>query len=131
MFGDKLAFICNNTKVDEDSYGHEKREYSNPQKEFRFNYMPSTSRLDYQVYGEKIKYLQTSILDIRYSKLIHRFDKAYLLDENVTSENELRRLVELDKDNVNKPNANYKVISISIQNARVKVVFEMINNKED
>ena len=63
-FGDKRLFIAKRIKVENDEFGNEISYYETP-KEYGFSYMPTSGQVDYQIYGELISNMFTSILPMR------------------------------------------------------------------
>ena len=123
-FGDKRLFIAKRIKVENDEYGNEVSYYEAP-KEYRFSYMPTSGQVDYQIYGELISNMFTSILPMSFLGNIKTGDKAYLIDGEIQ---DIDNLVYNDLNNEFCTHANYIVKLVQPQNIRIKIIFEKITS---
>ena len=123
-FGDKRLFIAKRIKVERDEYGNEISYYETP-KEYNFSYMHTSGQVDYQIYGELIKNMFTSILPMSFLGIIKTGDKAYLIDGEIQ---DIDNLVYNDLNNEFCTHANYIVKLVQPQNIRLKVIFEKITS---
>lgn len=128
VFGNKLLFVASKIGVEKDDYGNEIPYFELPQKEYHFSYMPTSSQLDYQLYGELIKNMFTSYLPMSYLGKIKSGDVAYMIDGEAQDIVELKEKDEYNND-IYCANANYKVKVVQPQNARVKIIFEKIKQQ--
>lgn len=128
MFGDKLLFIASKIGVEKDDYGNENPYFKLPPKEYHFSYMPTSSQVDYQIYGTQINNMFTSILPMSFLGKIRTGDVAYMIDGDIQN---IEELVSIDKRNKDKycTNANYRVKIAQPQNARMKIIFEKIKQE--
>lgn len=119
-FGSKKIYIASKEGVEYDDYGNENPYFSEiiP---FNFSYMPSSSQVDYQIYGKEINNIYVSILPMNYLGKIKSGDAVYLIDGETQN---IEELVYLDIDDKYCSHANYRVKDILPQNVRVKVIFE-------
>lgn len=118
----KPLYIAKRLKVEENDYGMEIETFDKP-KAYQFLYMPTSGKVEYQVYGERISRMFTCFVpyDI-YLGTFHEGDRAYLIDESLQD-------VSIAKTDNNCKNANYRIISVLPQNRVIKLTFEKINNK--
>ena len=123
-FGDKRLFIAKRIKVENDEFGNEVSYYETP-KEYRFSYMPTSGQVDYQIYGELISNMFTSILPMSFLGKIKTGDKAYLIDGEIQ---DIDNLVYNDLNDEFCTHANYIVKLVQPQNIRLKVIFEKITS---
>lgn len=128
MFGDKLLFIASKIGVEKDDYGNENPYFKLPPEEYNFSYMPTSSQVDYQIYGTQINNMFTSILPMSFLGKIRTGDVAYMIDGDIQN---IKELVSIDKRNKDKycTNANYRVKIAQPQNARMKIIFEKIKQE--
>lgn len=125
MIRKKLGYIANreNEKVETDDYGNELEVFKKP---FAFNelYMPVTDSYSLKVYGENIIRILRMYVNVNewYGR-INVGDRAYLMDSEHSYCN-LGNLIYEDNKYCNK--ANYKVVSVEIQNLKMKIEFEKI-----
>lgn len=123
-FGDKLLYVCKRLGVEKDDYGNEIAYYENA-KEYRFSYMPTSSQVDYQLYGTLVDVMFTMYVPYqRMLGVIKVGDLAYLIDNDTQ---DIESLKNIDNDNIYKPNANYRVKTCQAQNMKIKILFEKIN----
>lgn len=109
-----ICYIASKLESTYDDYGNEITQYAEPQKYF-FDIQPLTGSSDMQAYGEKIDNMKVAYLPkIKYQNMFKEFDVAYL-DGNEP----------LD-ESFNGDNANYRIYSVTPQNANIRVVFVKI-----
>ena len=123
-FGDKRLFIAKRIKVENDEFGNEISYYETP-KEYGFSYMPTSGQVDYQIYGELISNMFTSILPMSFLGKIKTGDKAYLIDGEIQ---DIDNLVYNDLNDEFCTHANYIVKLVQSQNIRIKIIFEKITS---
>lgn len=124
VFGDKRLFIAKRIKVENDEFGNEISYYETP-KEYNFSYMPTSGQVDYQIYGELISNMFTSILPMSFLGKIKTGDKAYLIDGEIQ---DIDNLVYNDLKDEFCTHANYIVKLVQPQNIRIKIIFEKITS---
>lgn len=124
-FGAKKLFIAKKIGIEYDEYGNEIPYFDKPVR-YEFSYMPTSSQVDYQIYGALINNMFTSYLPMNYLGVINSGDMAYLIDGETQN---IEELAEKDKDDMYCKNANYRVKIALPQNLRIKIIFEKIQRK--
>lgn len=129
LFRGKLGYIANRKRIDDlstiyDNYDSEIAIFDKP---FCFQelYMPLADSYSLKKYGEDVSRMLRMYVNINqwYGK-IHVGDRAYLIDES-TSQCDINSLAYEDDEYCSK--ANYQVVSVEVQNIKLKVEFEKIN----
>lgn len=114
-----LLYVCKRILNKENDYGIKTCKYERP-KLYNFLYIPASSRLDYEKYGENINRMMTAYVKYNiYKNIFHVGDKAYLYD------NEMQDINIALKDK-NCENANYVIEVVDEQNLYIKLVFNKI-----
>ena len=112
-------YTCRRVLNEENEYGMTTAKYECPIK-YHFLYIPASSHLDYQKYGERIDRIMTAYVPYnRYRNKFHIGDKAYLLDSEMQD-------IEIALNYTNCENANYNIIGVDEQNLFIKLIFEKI-----
>lgn len=117
-----ILYTCRRILSEENEYGFVSEKYDKPI-EYNFLYMPASSSLDIQKYGERISRIYTAY--VPYNQYRDKFkigDLAYLLD----SETQDISIALKDK---NGENANYRIIGVNEQNLFIKIIFEKIKQE--
>lgn len=114
-----ILYTCKRILDGENDYGMKTERYEKPIK-YSFLYMPASSQLDYQRYGENITRMMTAYVKYnQYRGKFHIGDKAYLLDSEMQD-------IDIALSDTNCENANYNITSVDEQNLYIKLVFEKI-----
>lgn len=105
-------YIAKKLESTEDDYGNEINNYDKPIK-YYFNVQPASSSSEVQAFGELARSMKVAVITekAKYINKFKEFDLAYL--DGVTPENEIK----------NGLNANYRIYSVQVQNAIIKVYF--------
>lgn len=119
-FGDKKLYVCKKIGVENDEYGNEIPYFENA-KEYHYSYMPTSSQVDYQIYGTNINNMFTMYVDMSMLGVFKSGDSAYLIDGETQ---DIDYLVAKDSDNKYKSNSNYRIKSVQPQNIKIKILFE-------
>ena len=83
--------------------------------------MPTSSQVDYQIYGTNINNMFTMYVDMSMLGVFKSGDSAYLIDGETQ---DIDYLVAKDSDNKYKSNSNYRIKSVQPQNIKIKILFE-------
>lgn len=114
-----ILYTCKRIVSEDNEYGYTSVNYEKPILH-NFLYMPASSSLDIQKYGEKINRIYTSY--VPYKKYRGQFnvcDLAYLLDSEMQD-------ISIALKDTNCENANYRIIGVDEQNLFIKITFEKI-----
>lgn len=125
MYKKKIGYIANKKEMSTTENGRQKMSYDKPI-QFHERYMPvSEDNNTLEEYGTDINKILVMYVKTKewYGK-INEEDRAYLVDIN-TNEKDLEKLV----SNASQfcTNANYKVLTATVQNLFIKVVFKKID----
>lgn len=114
-----VIYIAKRLTPTEDEYGHLLQNYDEP-KRYYFNVQPVTNTSSATVYGELTNRLKCAVISKQlYGGVFNEFDLAYLdgcepLDESFYGEQ-----------------ANYRIYSVQLQNAIIKVYFLKLVKGDD
>lgn len=124
----KLGYIATRKRVEEvDPNSSVELELFNKPFAFKKLYMPITDSYSLQKYGENVSRMLRMFVDLSWIGRVHVGDRAYLIDEN-NKYCDLNNLIYMDDQYCNF--ANYKVVSVEIQNLKIKIEFEKIYNND-
>lgn len=129
LFKGKIGYIANRKRIDDlstiyDNYASEIGIFDKP---FCFKelYMPLNDSYSLKKYGEDVSRMLIMYVNInQWYGNIQVGDRAYLIDE-CTSQCDLGNMIYEDDKYCNK--ANYQVVSVEVQNIKLKVEFQKIN----
>lgn len=127
----KVGYIANRIGIETVDTRYDTVEVEIFDKPFHFKelYMPITDQYSLQKYGSRASRMLRMFVPIKkWYKKINVGDRAYLVDEN-TEVDQLNNIIFEDTKYCN--NANYKVISVELQNMFIKIEFEKIKENED
>lgn len=106
-----ICYIAKKLDSTYDDYGNEITNYDEPKKYF-FDIQPMTNSSESQAYGEQIDRMKVAYIPKPlYMNVFNEFDKAYL--DEITPNGEV----------FNGDNANYRIYSVTPQNAYIRLVF--------
>ena len=112
-------YVCKRVLNSQNEYRLETETYEKPKK-YNFLYMPTSSQLDYQLYGERISRMQTAYVKYKmYRGVFSIGDKAYLKDSEMQD-------INIALKDTNCENANYTIVGVDEQNLFIKLTFEKI-----
>lgn len=112
-------YVAKRLLSEENEYGIKTAKFEKP-KLYNFLYMPSTSQVDFQIYGEQVEKMYVAYVSYaKYRNIFHRGDRAYLLDDEMQD-------LSVALTDINCENANYEIRSVSEQNIYIKILFVRI-----
>lgn len=118
----RKMYVCASTKTTTDN-GVDILSYGEPQPLW-VNYLSENGNYVLAMRGEDEEKLVFAYFDTRAGVPVKSNDLAYLIDENITTEEELDSLVLSDDENRSK--ANYRVKNLQLNKMKTKVKFEKL-----